>query len=312
MPKVLITPKSFAQSGQEALQLLRDEGFTLVLNETGRTFSEEQMAAQCAEVDAVIVGIDPMTGNVLRSARNLRAISKYGAGLDNIDLKTAQELGVKVDRAAGTNATSVAELAVGFFFALARQIPVISAKNKTGGWERRRGVELRGKTAGIVGLGNIGKEVARMAYGLGMNVIAYDPYIKDGDSALSDYAVKMTDLPSLFHSSDFISLHLPLTDETRHMVNPETLEMMKPSAYLVNTSRGELIDEDALCEALQNGVIAGAASDVFSSEPPAADNPLLAKDNFILTSHIGAFTQEANEKMALVSAQNLIRMISGG
>lgn len=308
MPKVLITPRSFVQSGQKALQLLKEAGYELILNESGKTFSEDEMIEQCSEVDAVIVGIDPMTQNVITRATRLKAISKYGAGLDNIDIGTATAKGIRIDKAAGTNATSVAELAVGLFFSLARWIPLISSKNKAGGWERRRGIELKGKTAGIIGMGNIGKEVARMCFGLGMEIMAYDPYINAEDQAIRDYSVRLEDLPSIFKNADFISMHLPLTDETRNMVNRQTLAMMKPTTFLVNTSRGELVDEQALCFALQTEVIAGAASDVFSKEPPC-DDPILGLDNFILTSHIGAFTQEANEKMAMVSAQNLIRMM---
>ncbi len=311
MIKILVTPRSFVQSGGKAIQRLKDEGYQLILNETGKTYSEEQMITQCAEVDGVIVGIDPMTEKVLLQAKRLKAISKYGAGLDNIDIKKAEELGIKIDKAAGTNAVSVAELAMGLFFALARSLPYVSSNTKNGGWERKRGVELKGKTVGIIGMGNIGKEVARMAYGLGMTVTAYDPYLDRNDEAIADYSVTLKELPDIYANSDFISMHLPLLEETRYMINKESLALMKSSAFLVNTSRGELVNEKDLCQALQDGVIAGAAEDVFSKEPPE-ESPLLGLDNFILTSHIGAFTGEANERMALVSAENLIRMINKG
>ena len=310
MTRVLITPRSFVQSGQKALQLLEEEGYELILNESGKTFTEEEMIGQCSDIDALIVGIDPVTENVMNRAARLKAISKYGAGLDNVDIGAANARGIRIDKAAGTNATSVAELAVGLFFSLARWIPLIASKNKAGGWERKRGIELKGKTVGIIGMGNIGKEVARMCFGLGMKIMAYDPYILPEDQALKDYSIRLEGLPVIFGQADFISMHLPLTDETRDMVNRKTLAMMKKTAFLVNTSRGELIDEPALFDALETGEIAGAASDVFSKEPPG-DNPILALDNFILTSHIGAFTLEANEKMAMVSAQNLIRMMQG-
>lgn len=266
------------------------------------------MIIQCAEVDGIIVGIDPMTEKVLLQTKRLKAISKYGAGLDNIDVKKAEELGIKIDKAAGTNAVSVAELAVGLFFALARSLPYVSSSIKKGGWERKRGVELKGKTVGIIGMGNIGKEVARMAHGLGMNMIAYDPYLDKNDEALADYSVALQELPEIYANSDFISMHLPLLEETRYMINKDSLALMKSSAFLVNTSRGELVNEEDLYQALKSGVIAGVAEDVFSKEPPE-ESPLLGLDNFILTPHIGAFTGEANERMAIVSAENLIRMI---
>ncbi len=308
MVKILVTPRSFVQSGAKALQLLTEEGFQLILNETGKTFSEEQMIEQCAEVDGIIVGIDPITEKVLLHAKNLKAISKYGAGLDNINLGKAAECGIKIDKAAGTNAASVAELAVGLMFSLARWIPLVSSSTKKGGWERKKGIELRDKTVGIVGMGNIGKEVARMVHGLGMNVIAYDPYLDRNDQAIADYSVTLQELAGIYANSDFISMHLPLVEETRNLINKETLALMKSSAFLVNTSRGELVNEADLYQALKSGVIAGAAEDVFSKEPPK-ESPLLTLDNFILTSHIGAFTGEANERMALVSAENLIRMM---
>lgn len=307
--KILITPKSFLKVKEKACDLLKGYNVNLIFNETGQTLSEEQMLGLCEDVDGMIVGIDPVTEKVLRNARKLKAISKYGAGLDNIDLKTARELGIKVASAAGTNARSVAELTVGMFFALARNLTKHTAIVKDGGWERIQGIELYGKTAGIIGLGNIGKEVARMAGGLGMRVIAYDPYFSDGDF-LKKCGVEMVSLECVFKEADFVTLHVPLTEATAKIVNRDTLKLMKKTAFLVNTSRGGLIDEDALYEALKNGEIAGAAADVFSKEPPDS-HPLLTLDNFLLTPHIGAYTVEAVEKMAVKSVENLVKMLFG-
>ena len=308
MKKVLITPRSFPQSGKEAYKLLRENGFDIIDNTSGKSFNEEQMIEQCATVDAVIVGVDPITEKVLKNAKKLKAISKYGAGLDNVDLKTAEELGIKVDRAAGTNAVSVAELAIGLFFTLARNILYSAKSVKSGGWDRLRGVELTGKIVGILGLGNIGKEVARMASGLGMNVIGYDPYVNKDDESIKKYSIKIMDKAGVIKNADFLTLHMPLTDETKYIINSESINSMKSTSFIVNTARGELVDEDALYDALVSGKIAGAAEDVFSKEPPG-EHRLLKLDNFILLSHIGAFTKEANEKMALKSAENLIRML---
>lgn len=306
--KVLITPKSFFQAGDEAVSLLNKHDCEIIANTTGKTLSEEQMMELCSEVDGLIVGIDPVTSNVLQNAKKLKAISKYGAGLDNIDLKAAEELGIKVDKSAGTNATSVAELAVGLFFSLARNIPTAEKSVKAGSWDRMRGLEINGKTAGIVGLGYIGKEVARMASGLGMKVIAYDPYIQAEDEVIKKYAIEILEIDDVIKNADFLTLHVPATEETRHMINKRTLEMMKSDAFLINVSRGKLVDEDALYEALISGKIAGAAQDVFSKEPPGK-HPLLELDNFVLTPHIGAYTKEANTNMAVKSTENLIRML---
>jgi D-3-phosphoglycerate dehydrogenase len=306
--KVLITPRSFPQSGKEAYKLLKENGFEIIDNTTGKSLSEEQMIEMCADAEGIIVGVDPVTERVMENATNLKAISKYGAGLDNIDLKAAEKLGIKVDRAAGTNAVSVAELTIGLFFALARNILYSAKRVKSGGWDRLRGIELYGKTVGILGLGNIGKEVARIASGIGMNVIAYDPYISNDDESIKEYSVKMLDKSEVIKNADFLTLHIPLTDETRHIINKGSISTMKTGAYLVNTARGELVDEDALYDALASGKLAGAAEDVFSKEPPEG-HKLLELDNFILVAHIGAFTKEANEKMALKSAENLIKML---
>lgn len=305
--KVLITPRSFLKVKEQAQNLLKRYDLDLIYNDTGKTLTEEQMLKMCEDVDGLIVGIDPVTEKVLKNARKLKAISKYGAGLDNIDLKTARELGIKVASASGTNATSVAELAIGMFFALARNLAKHVFLVKNGGWDRIQGVELTGKTAGIIGLGNIGKEVARLASGIGMRIIAYDPYFEDGEF-LKKYEIKMVSLESVFKEADFVTLHVPLTEATAKIVNENTLKLMKKTAYIVNTSRGGLIDEDALYEALKNDKIAGAASDVFSKEPPGF-HKLLTLDNFLLTPHIGAYTAEAVEKMAIKSIENLVRML---
>ncbi|NLY19218.1 MAG: phosphoglycerate dehydrogenase [Clostridiaceae bacterium] len=308
MKKVLITPRSFRQAGDFTFKLLEENGFEVIENTTGKTLTEKKMIELCSDVDGLLVGIDPVTERVMRNAPKLRAISKYGAGLDNIDLDAAQKYNIKVDRAAGTNAVSVAELAVGLFFTLARNIVPVSMSTKQGRWDRFRGVEITGKTVGIIGLGNIGREVARMTYGLGMEILACDPFVDPESDFIKKYNIKMTGLDELFPQADFLTLHLPFTDETRHMINAEVLNSMKNTAYIVNTSRGELVDEDALYKSLTGGAIAGAASDVFSKEPPG-DHPLVKLNNFVLTSHIGAYTKEANIKMARVSIENLIRML---
>lgn len=305
--KILITPKSFSNAKQKAMELLNQFDFEIIENTTGKTYNEEQMKELCSDIDGIIVGIDPMGENVLRNAKKLKAISKYGAGLDNVDLKTAEDLGIKVDRALATNATSVAELAVGMFFNLSRNIIPSAISVKNNGWSRIIGQELTGKTVGIVGLGAIGREVARMSYGIGMNIIAYDPYFKD-ETFIAQYKITISEIEDLFSNCDYVSLHLPLTEETENIINSKTLSMMKKSAYIVNTSRGGLIDEDALYDALSKGIIAGAAADVFSTEP-AGEHKLLTLENFILTAHIGAFTKEATEKMVIQSTKNLIRML---
>lgn len=308
--KILITPKSFRNYKHKAYPLLEEKGYEIIENDFGRTMTENEIVRLAGEgVEGIIIGVDPLPANVLEQLRELRAISKYGVGMDNIDLSRAAELGIKVKNAVGTNSVSVAELAVALMFTMSRKIPVHSAAVKAGGWDRSIGFELTGKKLGLVGGGQIGREVAKRARGLGMDVTIYDPYFSEEDF-LVRYQVGKTDkLEELLSQSDIISLHLPATSETRQMINSATLDLMKPNAVLINTSRGELVDEEALYEALSSGRIAGAAQDVFSSEPPAKDEKLLQLDNFILTPHLGAFTGEAVEKMALVSTNNLLEML---
>lgn len=308
--KILVTPKSFKNSKHKAYPLLEEKGYEIIENTTGRTLTENEIVELAKEgVEGIIVGVDPLSASVLEQLKDLKAISKYGVGMDNIDLNRAAELGIKVKNAVGTNSVSVCELAIGLMFTMARKIPLHSAEVKNGGWDRSMGFELTGKKLGLVGGGQIGREVAKRVRGLEMEVTIYDPYFKD-EAFLSKYQVAKTDsLDELLSQSDIVSLHLPATSETKHMINSRTLGLMKPTAILINTSRGELVDEDALYEALTTGKIAGAAQDVFSSEPPAKDEKLLKLDNFVLTPHLGAFTGEAGEKMAMVSTRNLLELL---
>ncbi|MDK2810961.1 MAG: hypothetical protein PWR27_1670 [Petroclostridium sp.] len=308
--KILITPKSFKTYKDKAYPLLAQKGYDIIENTLGRTMSEQEIVSYAKkDVVGIIIGIDPLPASVLEQCKDLRAISKYGVGMDNIDLNRAKELGIKVKNAVGTNNISVAEHTIALMFSIARNIPSIASGIKTGGWDRVIGFELTGKKLGLIGGGQIGREVAKRARGLEMEVSIYDPYFTD-EAFASKYNIhRCINLDDLFKESDVISLHVPATPETRRIINKHALELMKSTALLINTSRGELVDEEALYDALISKKIAGAAQDVFSSEPPSKDEKLLKLDNFILTSHIGAFTHEAVEKMVIVSTQNLLDML---
>ncbi|RSK53259.1 phosphoglycerate dehydrogenase [Bacillus canaveralius] len=309
--KILITPKSFKNYKEHAHKLLHDQGYEIIENDSGRTLTEEEIIEAAQDnVVGIIIGVDPLPANVLNQCKNLRAISKYGAGMDNIDLKRAEELGILVKNAMGTNSISVAEHAIGLMFAAARHLPTVSAGVKAYGWDRTIGFELTNKILGIIGGGQIGKEVAKRAAGLGMKVTIYDPYFKDQEF-LEKYGIHFEEeLTEVLKESDIISLHLPATEQTKGLINAETLKLMKPTAILINTSRGELVNESALYDALVNHEIAVAAQDVYSSEPPKQGDPLVALPNFILTPHIGAYTHEGVERMAMVSTENLIELLA--
>lgn len=309
--KILITPKSFKTYKDRAYPLLTAAGYEIIENTTGRTLTEDEIVEFAKQdVVGIIVGVDPLPASVLEKCKDLKAISKYGVGMDNIDLEKAKDLGISVKNAVGTNNVSVAEQAIALMFSISRNVPSIAAGVKAGGWDRVIGTEVTGKKLGLIGGGQIGKEVAKRAKGLMMDVAIFDPYFNDEEFLKTYNVTRCFDLNELISSSDIISLHVPVTPETKHLINKETLGMMKPSALLINTSRGELVDEEALYEALANNKIAGAAQDVFSSEPPSKDEKLLKLDNFILTPHIGAFTREAVINMVMVSTKNLLDMLS--
>lgn len=308
MAKVLITPKSYFEIREEMRPLL--QGLEVVFNETGRTLTEEEMADRVADVDGLLVGVDPVTRRVLSAAGRLRAVAKYGVGVDNIDQDALRERGIPLQTTPGANNVSVAELALGLMLVLARNLCGAVRSVKDGGWARRQGVELTGKTLGLVGCGQIGREVAVRAGGLGMAVTIADPYFED-EAFLERHGIRRTDMDGLLAGADFVSLHLPLTPETRGIIGRSALERMKPGSFLVNTARGELIDEAALQRALESGGLAGAACDVFTKEPPG-DHPLLRLDNFILTPHVGAHTREAVLRMARTATRNLLAMLQAG
>ncbi|SIT73116.1 phosphoglycerate dehydrogenase [Edaphobacillus lindanitolerans] len=310
MDKVLITPKSFHKYKEEPLRMLEAEGYEVILNTSGKTYSEEELIEMAhSGVKGIIVGVDPLSADVLDACTDLKAVSKYGVGMDNIDLERAKARGIHVKNAVGTNSISVAELAIGLMFDSARLLSAHIERVKASNWDRVMGIELTGKHLAVIGGGQIGKEVAMRAKGLQMQVTLYDPFFKD-TQFLDEYGIaRSEDFLSLVADADFITLHLPATKETRHMMNAEVFAKMKPTAILINTARGELVDEPALYEALVNGEIGAAAQDVYSKEPPEEDDPLVALPNFLLTPHLGAFTGEAVERMAVTSTRNLLEML---
>ncbi|HEX7031871.1 MAG TPA: hydroxyacid dehydrogenase [Nitrososphaera sp.] len=252
-----------------------------------------------------------VTKEVIDAASNAKIIARVGVGLDNVDLKAAEARKIKVINAPEAASVAVAELAIGLMISLARSIPRADAEGKRGNWIKKElmGTQLSGKYLGIVGVGNIGRNVGRMAKALRMNLIGYDPYPINREF-ISDTGMIVTDFNTLLESADFVTCHVPATTETRHMFNADSFAKMKPTAYLVNTSRGEIIDENALYEALKNGKLAGAALDVFEVEPPT-NKQLLNLPNLVCTPHIGAQTKEAQELASTVIAEKVIQILRG-
>jgi D-3-phosphoglycerate dehydrogenase len=258
--------------------------------------------------DGYIAGLDFVTGKVIDTCDTLKVISRYGAGVDRVDLAAAKAKNIVVCTTPGANAQAVADLTLALALCAARKVPILDRKTREGQWVRSAGIELYGKTIGILGLGAVGKGVAKRARGFSMNVLAYDPYIN------RDYAeangITLSDFDSLIKNADIISLHVPLTEETRYIISGDVMRRMKKGTIIINTARGGLIDEHAACELLRSGYLGGLGLDAYEEEPPK-ESPLFGLDNVVLTPHTGAHTAEATAAMAAMSVQNCIDVLTG-
>lgn len=251
--------------------------------------------------------------DLLEHGKSLKLVLRAGIGIDNIDVKAATDLGILVMNAPTGNIVTTAEHAIGMIFAVSRHIPQADASMRAGKWDRKKyqGNELRNKTLGLVGLGNIGKVVADRARALGMKVMAYDPYLS-AEAAAKQGVEHITNLDTLFGQSDYLSFHVPLTDQTKNLLNRDTFKKVKKGAYIINCARGGIIDELALAEALESKQVAGAALDVFEKEPPSPDHPLLKRPEVVLTPHLGASTDEAQLLVSLEVADQVNEYIRNG
>jgi D-3-phosphoglycerate dehydrogenase/(S)-sulfolactate dehydrogenase len=293
-----------------AVKVLRDAGLEV----------DVKVGLKPEELERIIDGYDALavrsatkvTKQLLERAAKLKVIGRAGVGVDNVDLEAATRRGVVVMNTPGGSSVTVAELTVAMMLALARHIAQATASVKGGKWEKKKfqGHELAGKTLGVVGIGNIGSVVVERCIAMKMRAIAYDPFISP--EAAAKLGVTLVDLDGLWKQADVISLHVPLTEQTRNLVGTKVLSQMKPTALLVNCARGGIVDEKALAEALAKGTIAGAALDVFDKEPPAADHPLFKLDNFICTPHLGASTEEAQAAVAVAIAEQLALFLAQG
>ena len=272
----------------------------------------EQIAEKIGNFEVVVVrSRTKMTRELIAKADKCKIIARVGIGLDNIDQEAAKEKNIRVINAVEGAITAVAELVIGLMISMAREIPRADREIRNGNWIKKElmGSELKGKYLGIVGLGNIGKRLGRLARALNMNIIGYD-VIPIDDEFSKEVGLMKADLDTLLSSADYVSFHVPLLDSTRHMINAEKLKMMKNTARIINTSRGGVIDEEALYNSLKDGSLAGAALDVFEVEP-ATENNLITLPNFIATPHIGAQTKEAQLLAANIIAEKIIQILRG-
>lgn len=307
--KVLVTATNYSTLCAEAKRLLEEGGCEIIENRVGRPHTFEELVPLVSDIDGVIAGVDTWDEAVFKLAPNLKAIARFGVGVDNIDLAKAREYGIQVTNVPGGNADAVAELAVGLILSMIRNIPALHQSARRGYWDRYVGEEIQGKTVGLLGFGNIAQMTAKKLQGFDVKLIAYDKY-PNADKA-KEYGVELVSSDDVLKRSDVVSMHLPSLKETYHMMSDEQFSMMKKTAFFVNTARGALVDEKALHRALQTRSIAGAAIDVYEQEPVSADNPLFQLDNLISTPHTAAETVETYRRVGLVTAQALLDVFAG-
>ena len=291
-----------------------DEAGIKILENSGLTvdyFPEitlDDLKSKVSEYNVIVVrSRTKITKEIIQKASNTKIIARVGVGLDNIDTEESKKYNIEVINAGEASITAVSELVIGLMLSLSRNIPIANYETKNSNWIKKNliGTELKGKYIGIIGLGKIGRNVARLARGLRMNLIGYD-IIPIDKSFVQEVSLITTDLKTLLESSDFVTCHVPFTAETKYLINKNTIAFMKNSAFIINTSRGEIIEEASLIEALKSKSIAGAALDVFEEEPPK-NNELLSLSNLICTPHIGAQTKEGQELASTVIAEKIIQ-----
>ena len=309
--KILITePLPLVQEEREILEKYAD---VKIAEDT----SEDYLVTEVEDVDLIMVVYAKITKRIIDAAKKLKGIVRYGIGVDNIDLESVNQRKIPVANVPDYCIGTVADHAFTLLLALNRKILIADKMVRSGTYRETwtnppknlRGLDLEGKTLGIIGLGKIGRALANRAKGFGMKVLAYDPYITNG--VASKFGVKLVDLDTLLKKSDFVSIHVPLTPETRGIIGARELKIMKKTAYLINVSRGQVVDEKALYKALKEGWIAGAGLDVYEKEPPDPDNPLFRLENVVLSPHVAWYTEEALRRLEMTAVDEAVRILKG-
>ncbi len=307
MAKVLIAPMTLATCGGPFLELLRGAGFELVFPSKPLQLTETELIEQLAGIEASLAGSEPYTRRVLQANPQLKVIARAGVGYDAVDVKAATEHGAAV-AIAPRNQDAVAEHTFALILGLAKGLVSQSLATRAGTWPRQSNLPIRGRTLGIVGLGRIGKVVALRGAAFGMGLLAYEPY--PDQAFVEKYGIQLAPLDQLLSASDWVTLHVPATPESYHMINEQTLGLMKPGAFLINTSRGALVDEADLYRTLRAKGIAGAGLDVFEQEPPGK-NPLFELDNVLPTPHAAGVDTQSRDDMALSAAETIAALKKG-
>jgi len=305
-PKVLVTPRSFAQYSDEPYKKMQEAGIEVIKNPTGGVMSKEEMLKQVKGVDGIILGVDPCDADVL-AASQFKIVSKYGVGTDNIDLEYCKANNIKVTITQNANSEAVADYSFALLLGVARRLLEIDTACRKGDWSKMVSVDVFGKKLGVIGLGAIGRGMVARAKGFSMNIYGYDIFQDEG--YFKQNQITFATVEQMLRECDFISLHMPLNDDTRNLINAESLKLAKENLIIINTARGGIINEDDLYDALKSKRIYGAGIDVFEQEP-ATNSKLLELDNVILGTHCAASTKGAVETMSNMAVENILKELS--
>lgn len=307
--RLLVTPTSYGKNDPTLKTELEKQVGEVIYSQTGKPLSSEDVSRLLPGIDGYIAGLDCIDSNALKHADKLKVIARYGVGVDAVDLETAKKMGIVVTYTPGANAASVAELTVAHILTLARQLYAAFSATRAGQYPRLSGITLVGKNIALIGLGAIGKQAALRLKGFGCHLSAYDPY-PDVNFA-REHDIHLGEMDEIIANADFVSLHLPLNPQTKNLVNRQFIGRMKKGAYLINTARGELVDETALLDALKSGQLAGAGLDALTKEPPDPGTELLSYPTVISTPHLGAQTDGAVNQMGWMAYEDCLAVLQG-
>ncbi|MFS2187004.1 phosphoglycerate dehydrogenase [Mucilaginibacter sp. Mucisp84] len=303
--KILTSPSSFGQVGNEPVELLVQNGYEVINNPYGRKLTEDEVIEIAKDCVGIVAGVEPLTARVMDALPNLKCISRVGIGMDSVDLKYASEKGIIVTNTPDGPTRAVAELTLAMTLSLLRKIPQAHADLRNKVWKKQVGNLFLNKVVGVVGLGRIGKLVSQLFRGIGNPVIGYDPY---ADAAwATDNGVELVDFNTLLTKADIVTIHVPGNEDGSVVIGTKQIDLMKTGGFLINISRGGIVDEDALYNALSTNKLTGAAIDVFSAEPYAG--PLCDLDNVVLTPHLGSYAEEGKLLMEIDAVKNLINAL---
>ena len=307
--KVLVTATNYSKYCQAGKKLPEDAGCEILENPHGRPYTFEELREIVSDIDGVVAGVDTWNEDVFQLAHELKVIARFGVGVDNIDLNAAKGHGIIVCNSPGINSSAVAEQAVALLLSLIRKVPQMNSAVRNGEWPRPMFHELKSRTIGFLGFGAIARNAAQRLRGFGAQMIAYDKF--PDQNAADSLGVRLVSQDEVLESADIISIHLPATDETKHLISKETIRMMKDGVYIINTARGSIVKETDMAEALESGKVAGFGTDVFEHEPIDLSGPLFRFENYIATPHVSAETYENCETTSVVTAKAILSVFNG-